>query len=144
MKQYRAVSAVRGRRAGSAWCRRPVRWLVTRPRAPSGLDRALSTALAPWRKPRAVHDPGKIILDLALALALGGDCLADVAMLRAEPGVFGPVASDPTVSRLIDTLAADAPRGADGDPRPRGPPRGSGPGSWPVTPRRARRLPTVR
>lgn len=26
-------------------------------------------------------------------------------MLRVEPGVFGPVASDPTVSRLIDTLA---------------------------------------
>ena len=41
-------------------------------------------------------------------MALGGDCLADVDLLRAEPGVFGPVASDPTVSRLIDTLAADA------------------------------------
>ncbi|WP_445402186.1 IS1380 family transposase [Streptomyces sp. LE64] len=71
-----------------------------------GLDQAISTALAPWRKSRAVHDPGKTVLDLALAVALGGDCLADVAMLRAEPGVFGPVASDPTVSRLIDTLAA--------------------------------------
>lgn len=31
-------------------------------------------------------------------------------MLRAEPGVFGPVASDPTVSRLIDALAAAGPR----------------------------------
>jgi hypothetical protein len=72
----------------------------------TGRDQAISTALAPWRKPRAVHDPGKILLDLALAVALGGDCLADVAMLRAEPAVFGPVASDPTVSRLIDTLAA--------------------------------------
>jgi hypothetical protein len=71
----------------------------------SGLDTALSAALAPWRKPRAVHDPGKILLDVALAVALGGDCLADVAMLRAEPGVFGPVASDPTVSRLIERLA---------------------------------------
>ncbi|MFD6311019.1 IS1380 family transposase [Streptomyces nigra] len=70
-----------------------------------GLDQAISTALASWRKPRAVHDPGKILLDLALAVALGGDCLADVAMLRCEPAVFGPVASDPTVSRLIDTLA---------------------------------------
>ena len=75
-----------------------------------GLDRALSQALAPWRKPTAVHDPAKIVLDLALALALGGDCLADVALLRPEPGVFGPVASDPTVSRTVDTLAADAPR----------------------------------
>ncbi|MFI1967486.1 IS1380 family transposase [Streptomyces pathocidini] len=72
----------------------------------AGLDAAISAALTPWRKPRAVHDPGKILLDVALAVALGGDCLADVAMLRAEPAVFGPVASDPTVSRLIDTLAA--------------------------------------
>jgi hypothetical protein len=76
----------------------------------SGLDRALSVALAPWRKPLAVHDPGKVLCDLAMTLALGGDCLADVALLRAEPAVFGPVASDPTVSRTIDALAADAPR----------------------------------
>lgn len=72
----------------------------------TGLDQAISAALAPWRKSRAVHDPGKILLDVALAVALGGDCLADVGMLRAEPAVFGPVASDPTVSRLVDTLAA--------------------------------------
>ncbi|WP_406357435.1 IS1380 family transposase [Streptomyces sp. NBC_01635] len=72
----------------------------------AGLDQAISAALAPWRKPRAVHDPGKILTDAALAVALGGDCLADIAALRSEPAVFGPVASDPTVSRLIDTLAA--------------------------------------
>ena len=76
----------------------------------SGLDRLLSTGLAPWRAPRAVHDPAKVLLDLAVTLALGGDCLADVAVLRAEPGVYGPVASDPTVSRVVDALAADAPR----------------------------------
>ena len=73
-----------------------------------GLDRALSAALERWRQPTARHDPAKIVLDLAVSLALGGDCLADIALLRAEPGVFGPVASDPTVSRLIDRLAADA------------------------------------
>ncbi|MGQ4484126.1 IS1380 family transposase [Streptomyces sp. SAS_276] len=72
----------------------------------AGLDAAISAGLTPWRKPRAVHDPGKVLLDVALAVALGGDCLADVGMLRAEPAVFGPVASDPTVSRLIDALAA--------------------------------------
>jgi hypothetical protein len=71
----------------------------------TGLDQAISAALSPWRKPRAVHDPGKVLLDVALAVALGGDCLADVGMLRCEPALFGPVASDPTVSRLIDTLA---------------------------------------
>ena len=72
-----------------------------------GLDRALSQALEPWRPRLAVHDPAKIVLDLALGLAVGGDCLADVAVLRAEPAVFGQVASDPTVSRTIDRLAAD-------------------------------------
>jgi hypothetical protein len=83
--------------------------LLTDTVAAAGLDAALSAALAPWRKPLAVHDPGKVVLDLALTLALGGDCLADIALLRAEPGVNGRVASDPTVSRTIDALAADAP-----------------------------------
>ncbi|SEG85578.1 transposase, IS4 family [Actinacidiphila yanglinensis] len=76
----------------------------------SGLGRAISTALRPWRKPRAVHDPGKILLDLAVAVTLGGDCLSDIGLLRAEPGLFGPVASDPTVSRLVETLAGAGPR----------------------------------
>lgn len=75
-----------------------------------GLTTALSMALSRWRKPLAVHDPGKIVLDLAIAVALGGDCLADLGLLRAEPGVFGHVASDPTVSRLLTTLAGDAGR----------------------------------
>jgi hypothetical protein len=39
---------------------------------------------------------------------LGGDCLADINSLRSEPDLFGLVASDPTVSRLIDTPARDA------------------------------------
>ncbi len=75
----------------------------------AGLDRGLARALSPWRKPTAVHDPGKVVLDLAVALAVGGTCLADIALLREQPGVFGPVASDPTVSRAIDALATDAP-----------------------------------
>src|SRR5699024_6251683 len=70
-----------------------------------GLTSKLSESLAPWRKPIAVHDPGKTVLDLAVAVALGGDCLADVAVLREQPAVFGPVASDPTVSRTINALA---------------------------------------
>ena len=74
-----------------------------------GLDRELSAALRPWMRPLAVHNPGKILLDLAISVAIGGDCLADIAQVRSEPAVFGQVASDPTVSRLIDTLAADAP-----------------------------------
>jgi hypothetical protein len=73
----------------------------------TGLDRTLSAALAPWRKPLARHDPAKVLLDLAVALVLGGDCLADVALLAAAPDVFGSVASDPTVSRTLAALAAD-------------------------------------
>jgi hypothetical protein len=83
--------------------------LLTRTVTATGLDRFLSSALAGWRKPLAIHDPGKIITDLALSLALGGDCLADLGLLRTEPGVYGRVASDPTVSRAITALAAEAP-----------------------------------
>ncbi|MCW2901700.1 MAG: transposase [Streptosporangiaceae bacterium] len=83
--------------------------LLTRTARAVGLDAALSVALARWRRPFARHDPGKVVLDLAISLAMGGDCLADIAQLRAHPQVFGPVASDPTVSRCLDALAADAP-----------------------------------
>jgi hypothetical protein len=48
------------------------------------------------------------VTDLAVAVALGGDAACDIGVLRAHPGVFGRVASDPTVSRLIAALAADA------------------------------------
>jgi Transposase DDE domain group 1 len=75
----------------------------------TGLGRSLSASLQPWRASRAVHDPGKIVADLAAALALGGDCLADIAVLREQPVLAGPVASDPVVSRLVRSLAADGP-----------------------------------
>lgn len=74
----------------------------------SGLAMELSCALGPWRTARSVHDPGKAVLDLAVTIALGGDCLADAAVLRAQPELFGAVASDPTISRLIDALGEDS------------------------------------
>ena len=74
----------------------------------SGLDRGLSRGLSRWRAARSVHDPGKTVLDLAVAIALGGDCLADAAVVRAQPELFGAVASEPTISRLIDTLGEDS------------------------------------
>ena len=76
----------------------------------TGLGRGLPDGLARWRAPRAVHDPGKIIADLTAAVALGGDCLADIAVLREQPELAGPVASDPVVSRLVSALAGDLPR----------------------------------
>jgi hypothetical protein len=84
--------------------------LLIRTLRATGLDRGLDAALDRWRPARAVHSPGKIITDLAVAVALGGDCLADVAMLRAQPELAGPVASDPVVSRLVSRLASDVPR----------------------------------
>ena len=84
--------------------------LLTQALRVTGLDRGLMVALERWRASRAVHDPGKIIADLVVTLALGGDCLADVAVLRAQPELAGPVASDPVVSRLVSALAADAPQ----------------------------------
>ena len=100
----------------------------------TGLGEGLSGGLARWRAPRAVHDPGKIVTDLAMTVALGGDCLADVAVLRAQPDLFGPVASDPVISRLVTALAADAPRALRAI---RGP-RGRGPGAGLAAGRRAR------
>jgi Transposase DDE domain group 1 len=76
----------------------------------TGMGRGLSQGLERWRAPRAVHDPGKIIADLAAAVALGGDCLADIAILREQPDLASPVASDPVVSRLVTALAADEKR----------------------------------
>jgi len=83
--------------------------LLTETIAATGLGSAMSAALSDWRKPLAVHDPAKVMLDLAVTLALGGDAMSDIALLRAEPGLFGLVASDPTVSRTVAALAADAP-----------------------------------
>src|SRR3954471_21410462 len=82
--------------------------LLTETARRSGLAGQLTRLLRSWRQPGATHDPGKIVADLAVAIALGGDAAADIAVLRAQPGVFGPVASDPTVSRLVTTLAGDA------------------------------------
>jgi hypothetical protein len=81
--------------------------LIQQTIAITGLDRGLSAVMARWRPGRARHDPGKVLLDLATTLALGGDCVADIAALRAQPALFGPVASDPTISRLVATLAGD-------------------------------------
>ena len=55
--------------------------------AVSGLAGALSRTLSPWRL--AVGDPGKTVLDLAVTIALGDDCLADAALVRAQSALFG-------------------------------------------------------
>jgi hypothetical protein len=40
-------------------------------------------------------------------LADGGDCLSDLAVLREQPRLFGPVASTPTAWRVVEQVACD-------------------------------------
>ena len=64
-----------------------------------------------WRRGAsrlAVHDPAKTLLDVAVPLALGGEFCSDVGLLCTEPDLFGRVASNPMISRTIDTLAAES------------------------------------
>ena len=60
--------------------------------------------LAGLGRPRAIHDPGRVLVDLAVAVADGAECISDVAVLADQPALFGPVASDSTVWRLLDQL----------------------------------------
>jgi Transposase DDE domain group 1 len=69
-----------------------------------GLTRALSAAMAPTRQRRSAHDPGVVLRDLAVMLADGGECLADLGAQRDQPDLFGNVASDSTAFRVIDSI----------------------------------------
>ncbi len=74
-------------------------------------DRATLTAqlaeeLAGLRKPRARHDPGRVLVDMAVALADGATTISDVAVLADQAELFGSVASDSTCWRLLDRLDA--------------------------------------
>lgn len=75
----------------------------------TGLAPSLREALDPWTKPLAEHHVSKVLLDLAMTLAIGGEHASDTDLLRCEPGLFGDVASAPTISRNLTTLAEDAP-----------------------------------
>ena len=130
----------RGRRAGARGGSRPCRvhrveagaerlvstaggaLLVETARA-TGADRGLLAALAAFEPARVRHRAGKVVLDLATAVAAGGTCLSDVALVRAQQPLFGPVAAEATVWRAVDRLAAAGPaalaalRGARADAR---------------------------
>jgi hypothetical protein len=67
----------------------------------TGLTQAFGDALRRLRPRGTGHDPGRIAADLAVMLADGGEAIADLALLRDQPDVFGPVASTPTAWRLL-------------------------------------------
>ena len=71
-----------------------------------GLTAALSDELSGLRERDAGHDPGRVIRDLAVMLADGGDCLADLRAVRDQTDLFGAVASDSTAFRVIDKIAS--------------------------------------
>jgi hypothetical protein len=73
----------------------------------SGLTRALSLGLGVLRQRRGGHDPGRVIRDLAVMLADGGDALCDLRAVRDQAPLFGAVASDATAFRVIDAIARD-------------------------------------
>jgi hypothetical protein len=54
----------------------------------------------------ARHRSGKLVGSLAAMLAAGGEHVNDLDMLRASPGVFGPVPSNATVSRFFERTVA--------------------------------------
>jgi len=72
-----------------------------------GLTGALSLRLAGLKQRRRGHDPGRVIRDLAVMLADGGECVSDLGAVRDQQALFGQVASDSTAFRVIDRVASD-------------------------------------
>jgi hypothetical protein len=68
------------------------------------LTAQLSAVFAGRVAPQTVHDPGRVLTDIAAMIADGCECISDIATLAYQPGVFGPVASDSTFWRVLDAI----------------------------------------
>ena len=64
----------------------------------------LSEVLGGLRRPRARHDPGRVLVDLAVAVADGATTISEIAVLADQAALFGQTASDSTCWRLLDRL----------------------------------------
>jgi hypothetical protein len=73
-----------------------------------GLSHLLSSRIAPKGERLPVHDRGKVISQMALVIAGGGESCADIEHLRLQSELFGHVASDSTVHRTFHELDAAA------------------------------------
>jgi Transposase DDE domain group 1 len=69
-----------------------------------GLTEALSDALARSRERRSAHDPGRVIRDVAVMLADGGDCVTDLDAYRGQGRLFGARASETTTHRVLKAV----------------------------------------
>jgi hypothetical protein len=81
-------------------------WLLAQVADKLGLTRWLSLRLAVLKQRRRGHDPGRVIRDMAVMLADGGECVSDLGAVRDQGALFGPVASDSTAFRVIERVAA--------------------------------------
>lgn len=70
----------------------------------TGLAAAWDEALLPTYKSPPLHFPGQVLCDMAVAICDGADSLSDLKVLRDQPALFGPVASDPTAWRVLDRV----------------------------------------
>src|ERR1017187_4978974 len=71
----------------------------------SGLTEAMSVAMSDCGVNWHTHDPGVVLTHLAVAIADGADCLADIAALKEQEDLFGPVASVATAWRAVHATA---------------------------------------
>ena len=71
-----------------------------------GLTAALTRALRVHAR-GVRHEPGRIVRDLAVMLADGGDALTDLGVLRGQEVLFGDVASDATAYRCLERLGEE-------------------------------------
>jgi hypothetical protein len=69
-----------------------------------GVGEAFDGAVGGGRQRRSAHAPGRVLADLAVMLADGGVAIGDLAVLRDQPGLFGPVASTATAWRVLDSV----------------------------------------
>jgi hypothetical protein len=72
-----------------------------------GLTSALSLRLGVLKARRRGHDLGRVIRDLAVMVADGGECVSDLGAVRDQEALFGAVASDSTAFRVIARIAAE-------------------------------------
>jgi hypothetical protein len=70
----------------------------------AGVGEAFDGAVGGGRQRRSAHMPGRVLADLAVMLADGGVAIGDLAVLRDQPGVFGPVASTATAWRVLASV----------------------------------------
>ena len=54
-----------------------------------------------------MHDRGRVLVDAAVCIADGGRVLSDLATLRDQAELYGPVASDPTLWRALEEIGPD-------------------------------------